>query len=129
MRAIDCPEETIRDIIIADVNKLYAPREAPFKKPADPLATPEGTAASSETAVDLSQRKRDFERRKKLREVEMEKAAVVKDLLGIDLALGPLEGWHTRNYDRHQTALDALPGQKRETVRALQGFIGRFPTC
>jgi hypothetical protein len=24
LRAIDCPEETIRDIIIADVNKLYA---------------------------------------------------------------------------------------------------------
>src|SRR5439155_18080321 len=50
LRAIDCPEETIRDIIIADVNKLYAPREAPFKKPAEPLSTIEGTSASSETA-------------------------------------------------------------------------------
>ena len=50
----------------------------------------------------------------------MEKAAIIKDLLGIDLTLEPLEGWHTRNYDRHQTALDALPAEKRETVRALQ---------
>jgi hypothetical protein len=31
LRAIECPEQTIRDIIIADVNKLYGPREAPFK--------------------------------------------------------------------------------------------------
>src|SRR5687767_6195122 len=28
LRAIGCPEETIRDIIIADVNKLYAGRIA-----------------------------------------------------------------------------------------------------
>ena len=31
LRAVQCPEETIRDIIVADINKLYAPREAPFK--------------------------------------------------------------------------------------------------
>src|SRR5688500_4005096 len=31
LRAVQCPEDTIRDIIVADINKLYAPREAPFK--------------------------------------------------------------------------------------------------
>src|SRR5262245_56336349 len=31
LRAVQCPEETIRDIIVADINKLYAPREGPFK--------------------------------------------------------------------------------------------------
>ncbi|MGH8527612.1 MAG: hypothetical protein ACREXY_26380, partial [Gammaproteobacteria bacterium] len=30
LRGVQCPEETIRDIIVADINKLYAPREAPF---------------------------------------------------------------------------------------------------
>src|SRR5262245_29491094 len=29
LRAINCPEQTIQDIIIADVNKLYEPKEAP----------------------------------------------------------------------------------------------------
>src|SRR5688572_2161136 len=28
LRAITCPEETIRDLIVADVNKLFAPRFA-----------------------------------------------------------------------------------------------------
>ena len=28
LRAIGCPEETLRDIIVADINKLYAPRYA-----------------------------------------------------------------------------------------------------
>jgi len=28
LRAIGCPEETVRDIIVADVNKLFAPRYA-----------------------------------------------------------------------------------------------------
>src|SRR5207244_2483089 len=31
LRAVGCPESTIRDIILADINKLYAPREEPLK--------------------------------------------------------------------------------------------------
>jgi hypothetical protein len=36
LRRIQCPEETIRDIIIADVNKFYAEQLKPLRKPAEP---------------------------------------------------------------------------------------------
>jgi hypothetical protein len=36
LRGIQCPEETIRDIIIADVNKFYAEQLKPLRKPAEP---------------------------------------------------------------------------------------------
>jgi len=38
LRAIGCPEETIRDIIVADVNKLFAPRYSALTASAPELA-------------------------------------------------------------------------------------------
>ena len=35
LRVIQCPEETIRDIIIADVNKFYANKLKPLRKPVE----------------------------------------------------------------------------------------------
>ena len=37
LRSIGCPEETIRDIIIADVNKLFEDRKKALKKPVEPF--------------------------------------------------------------------------------------------
>src|SRR5580765_4316824 len=37
LRAIDCPEETIRDIILTDVAKLYAKRRAAIRAQAQPF--------------------------------------------------------------------------------------------
>ena len=77
LREIGCPEETIQDLIIAEMNKLFANRyreqEAilgapqPYWKPADP------TAAAS-----------DLERAALRQSLEMERATLVRDLLGID---------------------------------------------
>lgn len=114
LRRIQCPESTIRDIVIADINKMYAPREAPLKQSRLPVITGIGREAS--TAV----RRQDYERRKRLREVEREKAALVKDMLGIDLPLPSLKSWHSRGYERYETASNALPPAKREQVREIQ---------
>src|SRR5688572_17900516 len=57
LRDIQCPEETIRDIIIADINKLYAPREAALKVAGDEEAS---------VSEDRPQRVAPFERRKQL---------------------------------------------------------------
>lgn len=124
LRSIGCPEQTVRDIILADLNKLYAAKEAPFKDPAPTATAPwdftatSATTSSSRTG-NAASRKEAYERRKKLREVELEKAAVVKELLGYTLPLPPLRGWTTRNYDRYETALNALPPEKRERTREL----------
>jgi hypothetical protein len=54
-----------------------------------------------------------------LREVEEEKSALIKELLGVELPLTLLRSWASRNYDRYETALNALSPEKREPVRKI----------
>jgi len=120
LRAIKCPEATVRDIIIAEMDRYFADRELPFKTPPEP-ASAVGSARVPESAQQKRARlKQDYERRKQLREVELEKAAILKQLLDYDLPLEPLRGWRTRNYERFESAINALPAEKRERVRAIQ---------
>ena len=122
LRDIDCPEETIRDIIIADVNKLYAPREAPFKTRArntdraEELVMADGMIVSGSSAT----RQAEFEKRKQLRAIQKEKNALLKELLGIELPLEVLRARDSRNYEEFEWAFNALPANKRELVREIQ---------
>jgi hypothetical protein len=115
LRAVQCPEETIRDIIVADINKLYAPREAPFKVVVE---APED--GSGDWHADRPRRQANFERRKQLHAIQREKNALLKELLGIELPLEPLRGRDSRSYELFEAAFNALPAHKRETVRAIQ---------
>jgi len=115
LRAVQCPEETIRDIIVADINKLYAPREAPFKLVVD---APEDS--SGDWHADRPRRQANFERRKQLHAIQREKNALLKELLGMELPLEPLRGRDSRNYEFFEAAFNALPADKREMVREIQ---------
>ncbi len=120
LRGIECPERVIRDIILADINKLYAPKEAPFKDPPPPLTEPwDVTSATTAGANDAKSRREAFERRKQLREIEKEKAAIVKELLGETLPLSPLRSWGTHNYALIESALNGLAPDKRERAREI----------
>lgn len=76
LRAIGCPEETIQDIIVADVNKLFAARHKqlttagsqPYWQPRDAIPLPVRV-----------------ERENQLRALEHEKHTLIRELLGIDL--------------------------------------------
>jgi hypothetical protein len=116
LRSIGCPEDTIRDIIVADINKFYAPREAPFK--ADPLAL--GPADGLNAAARRANRLADFERRRQLRGIQKEKNALLKQLLNIQLPLEPVGSISARDYERFESAFSALPPEKRDTVREIQ---------
>ena len=78
LRAIHCPEETIRDVIIADVNKLYGSRRAQVEVAqtsrkywqGDDLRTWDDPVAR--------------ERQRKINEIEGERKALIKELLGVD---------------------------------------------
>lgn len=120
LRSIECPERVIRDIILADLNKLYAPKEAPYKDPPPPLTQPwDVTSATATRANDAKSRREAYERRKQLREIEKEKAAVVKELLGETLSLSPLRSWGTHNYALVESALNGLSPDKRERAREI----------
>jgi hypothetical protein len=125
LRQFTCPEPTVRDILLAEVNRLFAPREAAFKEVLTPPTPPwvfatTNLARRADRTAERAAAKADYQRRRGLRLVENEKAALVKDLLGIDLALAPLHGWRTRNYDRFEAAIDGVPAEKREQVRMIQ---------
>ncbi len=101
LRAIKCPEETIRDIIIADINKLYAAKWRALRQPAKEIKYWEPWDSSAEYY--------DQNLRKQKRELEIERKDLVMELLGVDL-----------DSESRKYAL-AFTGFEREEI--LMGFL------
>ena len=110
LRSIGCPEQTIRDIVIADINKLYASRESPLKL--KPKPTPDNP--NGETP------EQTLERLRQLRAVQQEKRWALKELLGINLPLDLLPSSGSRDYHAFEVALSLLPPEKRDAIQLLQ---------
>jgi hypothetical protein len=112
LRALGVPEEGIRALIIADMNQLYEPREAPLR----PKLAPDDQSASQRWDAAAN---RDMERLKQLRAVLMEKQANLKELLGTYVPREFLRIPVARNNDAVEYALAQLPDQKRDAVQTL----------
>ncbi len=114
LRAINCPEETIRDIIIADVNKLFAARRTQIE--VVPKEYKFWQADESRQWDDPVLR----ERQRKIQDLELERRALIKDLLGVDYQQ------ETQKLIGGASVLDRmygfLPDDKRERV---QGIVER----
>jgi hypothetical protein len=76
LRAAGCPEETIRDLIIADVNKMYA-----AKWRSQHASEHEWKYWENESKKDKKEERKTDERR----ELEKERDELVRSLLGVDL--------------------------------------------
>jgi hypothetical protein len=111
LRSIGCPEQTIRDIIIADVDKLLAPRlQAASLQPRDlkywePIENQLSDGATEREAFE-KQRALDFEKRE-----------VIRELLGIDLVGERLKNQGHDDY--YGARLQFLPEDKRARVRLV----------
>ena len=81
LRTIGCPERTLRDILLPDIEKLYDAREAGLA--ADPEDTFWETADASEA--------RQRQRAAKLRALELEKRALIQRLLGAEMSFKALK--------------------------------------
>lgn len=110
LREIECPEETIRDIIIADVDKLYAPRFAALRPPEE--------KEYKYWRRNSGWRSPDPERQKQYRALTEEKDALIKELLGVDskVARGTYNWWD----DERKEQLSFLSEDKQEQLRKLQ---------
>jgi hypothetical protein len=110
LRAIGCPEQTIRDIIIADVNSLYGARIAALRPPASEYKFWKTNDREARNAY------RDRERKKE--ELERERNKLIKELLGVDLdtELGKWEGQGDPNERRY----GFLPAEKQAQMIALR---------
>ncbi|HAM73712.1 MAG TPA: hypothetical protein DCM86_18920 [Verrucomicrobiales bacterium] len=109
LRAVDCPEETIHDIIIADVGKLYARRRAEVLGKREPAPF-----WKTESPYDRRQQQA-------LHALEREQRTLIRQLLNVDLdtelaAMGVDTG--VRPVD-----LGFLPEAKQELVR---GVLDRY---
>ena len=109
--AFGCPEETVQDIIIADIAKLYAQRRAqlrahlqPYKfwQTADPV---NGTPATPELQQGL-------------RSLEKEQRDLVRELLGVDLRK-ELAIYTGEDDDNGADDYAFLPAEKQQSVRSV----------
>lgn len=110
LRVIGCPEPTIRDLIIADVNKRYASRLRAVHQIDESRkywqAEPRGSL-------------RELERDQQMNAIRKEKRTLIKALLGIEYDEG--DEWRTLNGGRSAHAvLSFLPPEKIASVRALE---------
>jgi hypothetical protein len=113
LRSVDCPEETIRDIIVADVNKL-------FRSKRDAINGDDEEYKYWKTENNW-ETKAGRERQKQFQALEKEKSALLVELLGVD----PTK---ERNkelgyFDYREQRLSFLPEEKRSQAREVQeGF-------
>ncbi len=112
LRVIQCPEETIRDIIIADVNKFYANKLKPLRKPVEEFKFWKnennwGGRQESEAFM-VAQR-----------QAEKEKRALLKELLGSDYEkeMAKQNGWSNRAADEFN---EKLPQETKDKLSEIQ---------
>jgi len=107
LRGIGCPEETIRDLIIAEVDKMFAPRFAALAGESQTFQHWRRRSKASETLVT------------QLRVLQDERKALLRELLGIDD--GPYAKWANADVARLQEEgkYAFLSAEKQAQVRAI----------
>lgn len=111
LRSIGCPEQTIRDIIIADVEKLMAPRLAATMPRSTELKY--WHAEEEDLWHNLDQR----QALQKQLQIEHEKREVILELIGADLVAEKMAQAGTEDY--YSRRLSFLPESKRSKLRIL----------
>ena len=108
LRAIGCPELTIRDIIIADVNKLFAARRNELLKTTNGFAYwKAGTGLGSFSIAQMD----------KLRALNRERLDVLRELLGAEVAD---DGSFMAAVNPANSMLDFLPADKQRGIEAVR---------
>jgi hypothetical protein len=114
LRAIGFPEELVRDIIIADVDKMYESREHALK----PKSVPYDAPLAQRSTLDISQE--DWQHVRDLGALRVEKQTVLETILGDYVPREILRTPISRNYESYEYAINQLPPEKRDAVQAAQ---------
>jgi hypothetical protein len=112
LRRVGCPEETVKDIIVAETNRRFRPREEGLRpKPADHV--PFGWSPHSSEAKLL-------ERRREAANIAREKEAFLRMALGYEVRADiPLYAMTTSDL-RFQETIKEIPQDKRGQAYAAQ---------
>jgi hypothetical protein len=109
LREVGCPEETIKEIILAEVGRRYSPMEAELKVRPDDVAPWEKAALYDRRNAES-----------KLRQLLEEKRALIKELTGVDTGIDMPSRLAGRDVAPFEGAFAALAEDKRAQVRAIQ---------
>ncbi len=115
LRKIECPEETIRDIIIADIEKYYRNKLAPFRRPKEER---EFKFWKNERYWGPRESAEYYEAN---RAAEKEKRELIKELLGVDYVEEKQKqfGWSDEN-----DPFNKLPADKKEQIGNIMRKFG-----
>src|SRR5688572_10959295 len=108
LRAFACPEETIKDIILTDIAKVYARKRAEVRRQGQPYRFWSPNEANNAMDPKLQ---------RQLAELDREQRNLVRDLLGVDLQVELAKYWED-DYD--PAAYDFLPPEKRDQLMSLK---------
>ena len=120
LRGVGCPEETIRDIVIADINKLYSQKWRQMNPIREYKYWRHGRSSADDAVREASTR------RKTLEGLLLEKRQLVRDLLGVDLAEDG-ERYADPSFRGSSADMEAynfLPAEKRQVLRAVRDKFG-----
>jgi hypothetical protein len=109
LRRIGCPEETIKEIMLAEVNRAYSDRERALKVRPDDVAPWEEVARTDRRSAET-----------KLRQLLEEKRSLLKELAGVDVGVDMPSRLAGRDVEKFETAFSSVPDAKRDQVRAIQ---------
>src|ERR1051325_1909140 len=112
LRDIGCPEETVRDIILTDISKLYAKRRAALRAQLQPYRFWQtGDALQNDYSSNP-------ELQRHLQEREREQRALVKQFLNVDYRAEMSRYWVDENYNERMYGF--LPEEKQDQLKGLQ---------
>jgi len=112
LRGIGCPEATIRDIIIADIDKLYEPRIIALRDP--PTYRPDQFWVSD---MGNRSRKYDPEKAAQIAALYKERSELIKELLGADES--DLRKAFNSYEDPREKQLAFLTQEQRDKIKEL----------
>jgi hypothetical protein len=120
LRSIGCPEETIRDIIIADVNKLFASRAKASAKPKEKFKF-------WQTGMQSFAGMLDEEKIKQQQALNQERRALLKELLGVEPEEKPDLMAMFGGANPFETMLDFLsPGKQTQVMELEQKYAAKL---
>jgi hypothetical protein len=112
LRSIGCPEQTIKDILSAEINRRYAAQEETLRpKPADHV--PYGWSAKTSEGKLIA-------RRQEAAAIAREKQAQLRAALGYEVDVKMPQYAMTTSDQIFDRFLDSLPSEKRPAAQAVQ---------
>ena len=114
LKAMGFPEDLVRRIAIADVDKLYESKEKPLKRKEIAYDAPMEQRQTHNISTE------DWQRIKDLWQLRIEKQGVLEEILGSYVPREILRTPISRNYESYEYAIALLPPEKRNAVQIAQ---------